>query len=235
MTSVFEISSNTSGQTHRPLLSGWGGRSARLSRSRHIDEVGPAAEDAHPANRNLDIVALLRKGERHTSGRPSKMTVSNLPLALPDNGHATPDNKVTVLLVSNAPEDSVRLRNIFQHTNWELLCARDAKEADAVLLQRSIPVVLTTPQFASGATWRDLLDSAPAGVQPRVIVTAPDLNDQLWAEVLNLGGYDVLMKPFDHSEVTRIVSLAWLNWRDEVTAGHAPVSAKGSEKAQRSS
>jgi len=146
------------------------------------------------------------------------MTVPDLPLAPAENGSATPDKRVTVLLVSDTPGDSVRLRNIFQHTNWKLLFARNAQEAGAVLAQRQIPVVLTAPELGDGATWKDLLDSVPAGVRPRVIVTAPDLDDRLWAEVLNLGGYDVLMKPFDHSEVIRIVSLAWLNWRDEATA-----------------
>jgi hypothetical protein len=37
----------------------------------------------------------------------------------------------------------------------------------------------------------------------------------MWAEVLNLGGYDVLPEPFDGSEVIRILSLAWLHWRDK--------------------
>ena len=30
----------------------------------------------------------------------------------------------------------------------------------------------------------------------------------LWAEVLNLGGYDVLAQPFDELEVRRVVALA---------------------------
>jgi hypothetical protein len=38
----------------------------------------------------------------------------------------------------------------------------------------------------------------------------------LWAEVLNLGGYDLLMKPFEEAEVYRVVGLAWLFWKDHV-------------------
>jgi hypothetical protein len=32
---------------------------------------------------------------------------------------------------------------------------------------------------------------------------------------LNIGAYDVLAKPFDRKEVIRILSLAWLHWRDQ--------------------
>jgi len=33
-------------------------------------------------------------------------------------------------------------------------------------------------------------------------------DDRLWAEVLNLGAYDLLIKPFDTQEVLRTVGLA---------------------------
>ena len=42
-----------------------------------------------------------------------------------------------------------------------------------------------------------------------MIVTSRLADDRLWAEVLNLGGYDVLAKPFDASEVARVVGTAW--------------------------
>ena len=50
-------------------------------------------------------------------------------------------------------------------------------------------------------------DSLP--MPPNLIVTARVANDELWAEVLNLGGYDVLAQPFDTQEVYRVVFLAW--------------------------
>jgi hypothetical protein len=33
-------------------------------------------------------------------------------------------------------------------------------------------------------------------------------DDRLWAEVLNLGGYDLLTNPFAPAEVSRVVDLA---------------------------
>ena len=35
--------------------------------------------------------------------------------------------------------------------------------------------------------------------------------------MLNLGAYDVLSKPFDRAEVLRIISLAWLHWKEEAS------------------
>ena len=56
---------------------------------------------------------------------------------------------------------------------------------------------------------------------PALIVTSRLADDRLWAEALNLGAYDVLAKPFNHDEVLRSVSLAWLNWhrRHEIATG----------------
>ena len=44
---------------------------------------------------------------------------------------------------------------------------------------------------------------------PNLIVTARLANDELWAEVLNLGGYNVLAQPFDQQEVYHVVFQAW--------------------------
>lgn len=62
-------------------------------------------------------------------------------------------------------------------------------------------------------TWKDLVEAAAAGGRrANVIVTSQLADDRLWAEVLNLGGYDVLAKPFDGCELFRALSSAWRNW-----------------------
>ncbi len=38
-------------------------------------------------------------------------------------------------------------------------------------------------------------------------------DERLWSEVLNLGGYDVLLKPFEPGEVLRVVNSAWTCWK----------------------
>jgi len=65
-------------------------------------------------------------------------------------------------------------------------------------------------------TWRELLDrTRRLPHPPLVIVTSRLADEQLWAEALNLGAYDVLAKPYDRTEVTRVVSSAWRRWQEQ--------------------
>ena len=43
---------------------------------------------------------------------------------------------------------------------------------------------------------------------PQLIVTSRTADDHLWAEVLNIGGFDVLAQPLERDEVERVVSSA---------------------------
>ena len=62
---------------------------------------------------------------------------------------------------------------------------------------------------------------------PLLLVTSKTADENLWAEVLNLGGYDVLMKPFELGEVTRVIGMAWRQWfarslRQPIVAAASP-------------
>jgi FixJ family two-component response regulator len=60
----------------------------------------------------------------------------------------------------------------------------------------------------------ELLDFAEGlPVPPPVIVTSRVADERMWAEVLNLGGYDVLAKPLNSEEVIRTVTSAWSLWQ----------------------
>lgn len=135
------------------------------------------------------------------------------------------ENAVAVLSVSPSPETHSRLRGIFSHTNWSLHEAKSLHDALEFLREHRTPVVICERKLPDGC-WQDMsveLLSVPH--PPNLIVTAPDADDTLWADVLNRGGYDVLARPFDPNEVTRIVSLAWRNWKDTYNRGpgRAPV------------
>jgi DNA-binding NtrC family response regulator len=80
-------------------------------------------------------------------------------------------------------------------------------------------VVICESQLPDG-DWKLLLDGVSrVPSPPLMIVASTHADDALWAEVLNMGAYDVLSKPFDRTEVTRIISLAWLHWKDQVELG----------------
>jgi DNA-binding response OmpR family regulator len=44
---------------------------------------------------------------------------------------------------------------------------------------------------------------------PQLVVMSKDGDERLWAEVLNLGAWDVLMRPFHPKEVYRTIHAAW--------------------------
>jgi DNA-binding response OmpR family regulator len=121
---------------------------------------------------------------------------------------------VHVLVVSPFDEDHVFLNYILGHSNWEIHAARSCREALEILRQSPIPVVICESEMAE-ITWKDLLaELGQLQEPPLLIVTSRLADESLWAEVLNLGGYDVLMKPFDRTEVVRTISLAWMHWRN---------------------
>ena len=131
-------------------------------------------------------------------------------------GTATP---VTVLLVSPNDNDLLRLSQIFEHTNWILQRARSYAEATELLRGRPVGVLVTEAELPEGRTWLDLMEFAARSGNARIVVMASLKDDPLWAQVINLGGYDVLMKPFDRVEVVRVLSLAWMNWREATRNG----------------
>ena len=142
------------------------------------------------------------------------------------------DRTVSVLAVSPYEEDHACLRMIFSHSNWKIFRAQDCREAMDFVSQNSVAVVVSERDLPDG-DWRQLLEllsSLPA--PPLLVVTARNADDSLWAEVLNLGAYDVLSKPLDRAEVTRIISLAWLHWKEELErARRRPVARSASAGA----
>jgi CheY-like chemotaxis protein len=73
------------------------------------------------------------------------------------------------------------------------------------LRKQNVSVVICDRDLPTGG-WKAILaaiDAMPAA--PLLVVTAPDADDKLWAEVLNLGGYDVLAQPLDVTEVQRVL------------------------------
>lgn len=82
------------------------------------------------------------------------------------------------------------------------------EEAHAQLRRHRFGAVLTEAHVPDG-TWKDLLPVIDElSVSASMIVTHLMADDRFWAEVLNLGCYDVLAQPFDTCEVQRILTLA---------------------------
>ena len=121
-----------------------------------------------------------------------------------------------VLAVSPSPTDRLRLREILSQGNWKVNEASDCSEALALLRGQSVPVLLCERDHADG-NWEDLLKAtARLPAPPNLIVFSRLADASLWAQVLNLGGFDVLMTPFEPEEVLRVTFAAWSRWCDFV-------------------
>lgn len=119
---------------------------------------------------------------------------------------------ISILLVSPHTDDLVSLRNILHHRDWSIAHCASTSDARQCLADSSHSIVVTERDLPDG-TWKDILNASETQAQPPlVLVISRHADENLWAEVLNLGGYDVLLKPFDRSEVTRVVGMAWRCW-----------------------
>ncbi len=128
-------------------------------------------------------------------------------------------NEIALLSVGLTEEDNAALSGIlsgcpvspFSGFHWRLEASHSPADALPLLEQRQNLIVICERDLAVGS-WKELLDPLPpAGDSPCVIVASRLADERLWAEALNLGAYDVLSKPFDASEVLRVLGSAWLH------------------------
>jgi len=133
----------------------------------------------------------------------------------------SPERTAAVLAVSPLPADHVRLREILSQGNWKLHEASDCCEALALLRDQNVAVLLCERDHADG-DWEDLLNAtATLPAPPSLVVFSRLADESLWAKVLNLGGFDVLMTPFEPEEVLRVTFNAWSRWECDFVASTA--------------
>lgn len=113
-----------------------------------------------------------------------------------------------VLSISHVNEDHAVLKRILHPEDWQVQVADCCEEAFQLLSSCAVSAIITNDALPDG-DWMRILRHAQAQSRPPNLIVASRLADErLWAEVLNLGGYDVLIKPFVADEVRRVVSLA---------------------------
>jgi len=115
---------------------------------------------------------------------------------------------VSALLVGEYEADRLLLHGIFSDAGWRLFEAPDRRRALECLDRHRVQVVISEQE---GPRWhwkRLLTDLRRLTHPPQLIVTSRTADDCLWAEVLNIGGYDVLPQPFNRDEVERVVAAA---------------------------
>jgi DNA-binding response OmpR family regulator len=143
----------------------------------------------------------------------------------------TPEN-IPILVVSPHQEDHTAVSQILRHGDWKISRVATCAEAFIQLKQMSFAVVICERDLPDGK-WTDVLGkTAELKNTPAVLVVSRFADESLWADVLNLGGYDVLPKPYDRSEVTRVVGMAWRhawsNWTGRKAQAASATSSSSS-------
>jgi DNA-binding NtrC family response regulator len=134
--------------------------------------------------------------------------------------------KIPILIVSPYADDYSSIRQILRNDCWQIEHARNLEEAAGHLKELVASVIICERDLPDG-TWKDLLQRTqefePA---PSILVVSRQADERLWSDVLNLGGYDVMPKPFERRDAVRIISMAWRTCRAKI-AKKPVASAQG--------
>jgi DNA-binding response OmpR family regulator len=124
----------------------------------------------------------------------------------------------STLVVSPDERDEQVLSGMLGNQSWRVSSARTFREALRVLGDKHHPTVIACEQELPDGSWRDLFEFLETRLEnpPPLVVVSRQADEALWAEVLNVGGYDVLTKPFDGEEVSRVMTMAGRQNRERV-------------------
>jgi DNA-binding response OmpR family regulator len=130
-------------------------------------------------------------------------------------------NDVIGLAISPLEEDLSFFQGIFDDAGWKLLTARTRRQAVVELNRSGIAVVICERHLIDG-NWKDVLSRLVSILNPpRLIVVSRRSDDELRTEVLNMGGFDLLVAPLQEMEVAHAVGSALVDWIEE--QGHGQV------------
>ena len=135
-------------------------------------------------------------------------------------GNLRSDNGVCALLLGEFERDRLLLKEIFRRAGWRLLEARNRRRALDCLKENPVQVVITESELPDW-NWKHVLRDLRrmTTTPPQLVVTSRTADEHLWAEVLNVGGYDVLAQPFEADEVERVVASAYRHFAQPIGAG----------------
>jgi DNA-binding response OmpR family regulator len=115
---------------------------------------------------------------------------------------------VSALLVGAYAAERLLVHDIFQRCGWRLFEASDRRGALESLERNPVQVVISESDLPTW-DWRKVFhDLRRMAFPPQLVVTSRIADEHLWAEVLNIGAYDVLAQPLSREEVERVVAAA---------------------------
>ena len=134
------------------------------------------------------------------------------------------DAGLEIVLVSPSVSEALPLQRILARAQSTVTWFPTCRAALAFLREHPAGVVVSQTEMTDGC-WKDLLDALSRFTPPpNLIVSSRLAEDRLWAEVLNLGGYDVLLTPFEREEALRVCQAAGRAWQRKRSEISIPLS-----------
>lgn len=94
---------------------------------------------------------------------------------------------------------------------WRIDWARSLHRAVETCTVKAVPVVIYDTNLP-GVDWQWALGCFGAIAHaPRVVLAAASIDEDLWCDVLNLHGYDVVERTASPESLRRMLSFAWLS------------------------
>jgi DNA-binding NtrC family response regulator len=116
-------------------------------------------------------------------------------------------NQPLVVLVSGQEQNHRALGDPLERDGWRVHHARSF--ADFATASENGPAVVVTDYTLPDGPWTKVLNHARVHAPAlEVVVYSPLADEHLWAEVICLGGFDVLSDLSDEIELLRVTSAA---------------------------
>jgi DNA-binding NtrC family response regulator len=110
-----------------------------------------------------------------------------------------------IAFVSKNEADYRTLREVAGPVSQSVVSCADVQQARTAIRLHAPTIVVC--EVRENGNWQQLLEEAQAA-QCLMLVVSRHADERLWAEVLNLGGFDVLSLPFERDELSRVLSSA---------------------------
>ena len=130
----------------------------------------------------------------------------------------TAPESMRIYAIFIGPEDQsfADLHRIFAALGWTLVRASSWQEALLIPLAEGATHFLCR-HVTNDRSWIEALTATNLMASlPVFILTSRVGDERLWADVINRGGYDLLLEPFDAVEVQRVVAAALKHTRSRV-------------------
>ena len=116
---------------------------------------------------------------------------------------------LTVLSALTCEAERRALAGILDDTKWKVLCVDDVQTLRELLSPDRDAVIVMDCLLCDGTEWKEVLvEIETQGLNIQLVVADCHADERLWAEVLNVGAFDLIAKPFKADEVFHVISAA---------------------------